>query len=109
MLQKILSNDFPTKWPNFFDKTVEFLNTNDASSVHAALQCLVAVCRLYRFKSGETRAEFNQIVEISFPQTLTIANGLVQEEGIEAWEMLHIIAKAFKHTIYVGLLCGVAV
>ena len=101
MLQKILNNDFPTKWPDFLDRTLQFLNTNDANSVYAGLQCLVAVCRMYRFKSGEPRTDFNKIVEVSFPQTLAIAKGLVQEEGIEAWEMLHIIMKAFKHTIYV--------
>lgn len=64
---------------------------------------MVALCRLYRFKSGETRTDFNQIVEASFPRLLEIANGLVQERSLEAWEMLHIIMKAFKQTIYVGL------
>ena len=102
MLQKILNNDFPSKWPDFFDRTMQLLNTNNANSVYAGLQCLVAVCRMYRFKSGETRGDFNQIVQASFPQTLAIANGLVQEESIEAWEMLHVVMKAFKHTIYVG-------
>lgn len=103
MLQKILNNDFPTKWPNYFERTTQLLNTNDAGSVYAGLQCMVALCRLYRFKSGETRTDFNQIVEAAFPRLLDIANGLVHERSLEAWEMLHIIMKAFKQTIYVGL------
>lgn len=56
---------------------------------------------MYRFRSGD-RAEFHHIVDVSFPQLLAIANGLVQETSLEAWEMLHTVMKAFKHAIYVG-------
>ena len=57
---------------------------------------------MYRFKGGKARTEFDHIVDVSFAQLLAIANGLVQETSLEAWEMLHIIMKAFKHAIYVG-------
>ena len=102
ILQKILSFDFPAKWPNFLDITMQLLNTNDANSVFAGLHCMLAICRMYRFKGAETRGDFNQIVEASFPQLLGIAIRLVEETSIEAWEMLHIIMKAYKHAIYVG-------
>ena len=102
MLQKILNSDFPSKWPDFFDRTMHLLSTNDANSVYAGLQCMVALCRMYRFKSGDTKTEFHQLVNASFPQLLVIANGLVQETSLEAWEMLHIVMKAYKHAIYVG-------
>lgn len=103
ILQKILSYDFPAKWPNFLDITMQLLNTNDANSVFAGLNCMLAICRMYRFKGGDTRPEFNQIVEASFPQLLAIATRLVEDTGVEAWEMLHIIMKAYKHAIYVGI------
>lgn len=102
ILQKILSYDFPTKWPNFLDMTMQLLNMNDANSVFAGLHCMLAICRMYRFKGGESRGNFNQIVEASFPQLLGIATRLVEETSLEAWEMLHIIMKAYKHAIYVG-------
>jgi len=57
---------------------------------------------MYRFKGGETREDFNQIVQASFPQLLGIATRLVEETSVEAWEMLHIIMKTYKHAIYVG-------
>ena len=104
ILQKILSYDFPAKWPNFLDLTMQLLNTNDANSVFAGLHCMLAICRMYRFKAGENRGNFNQIVEASFPQLLGIATRLVEETSVEAWEMLHIIMKAYKHAIYVGRL-----
>lgn len=56
---------------------------------------------MYRFRSGD-RVEFHHIVDAAFPQLLAIANGLVQETSLEAWEMLHTTMKAFKHAIYVG-------
>lgn len=83
---------------------MQLLNTNDANSVFAGLHCMLAICRMYRFKGVDTRLEFNQIVAGSFPQLLAIATRLVEETGLEAWEMLHIIMKAYKHVIYVGVL-----
>lgn len=64
---------------------------------------MLAICRMYRFKGGENRGNFNQIVEASFPQLLGIATRLVEETSVETWEMVHVIMKAYKHAIYVGL------
>lgn len=102
ILQKILQYDFPTKWPDFMDITMRLLNTNDASSVFAGLHCMLAICRMYRFKGGETRDDFNRIVSVSFPQLLSIGSRLVDETNPDGWEMLRIVFKAYKHTIYVG-------
>lgn len=103
LLQKILQEDFPERWPGFLDITLQLLGTNDASSVYAGLQCLQAICRVYRFKGGEKREEFDKIVEHSFPLLLNIGSKLVDEESLEAAEMLRIIAKSYKHAIYFEL------
>ncbi len=102
ILQKILHYDFPEKWPNFLDITVQLLNTNDVNSIFAGLQCLLAICRVYRFKSSENRGDFDKIVQVSFPQLLNIGIGLVDGTSLEAGEMLRTVVKAFKHAIYVG-------
>ncbi|MCJ1310803.1 hypothetical protein MMC25_004470 [Agyrium rufum] len=102
-LLKILQYDFPSKWPNFMDLTMQLLNTNDANSVFAGLQCMLAICRTYRFKAGENREEFNNIVQLSFGQILSIGNGLVNEESLEAGEMLRLVVKTYKHAIYYEL------
>lgn len=101
ILQKILQYDFPTNWPNFMDITLQLLNTNDANSVFAGLSCMLAICRVYRFKGAEDRGDFNQIVQASFPQLQSIGTRLVDETNLEAWEMLRIVLKAYKHAIYV--------
>jgi hypothetical protein len=101
ILQKILQYDFPNKWPNFMNITTQLLNTNDADSVYAGLQCVSAICRTYRFKAGENREDFNNIVQMSFGPLLNIGTRLVDETSIEAGEMLRIIVKAYKHAIYV--------
>lgn len=104
ILQRILHWDFPEKWPTFMDFTIQLLNTNDPSSVLAGLQCLLAICRAYRFKAGdgENRAHFDKIIEASFPRLLAISSELVAQESEEAGEMLHIALKAYKHATWVS-------
>ncbi|KAA6412816.1 MAG: nonsense-mediated mRNA decay (Nmd5) [Lasallia pustulata] len=103
ILQKILQYDFPAKWPNFMDITTGLLNTNDANSVFAGVQCMLALSRTYRFKAGENREDFNHIVQLSFPQLLSIGTRLVDETSLEAGEMLRVTMKAYKHAIYFEL------
>lgn len=104
ILQRILHFDFPERWPTFMDYTLQLLNTNDARSVLAGLQCLLAVCRAYRFKASDTdsRAHFDKIIEASFPRLLAICNELVTQESDEAGEMLHIALKSYKHATWVS-------
>ncbi|KAJ4417195.1 Nonsense-mediated mRNA decay protein 5 [Gnomoniopsis sp. IMI 355080] len=105
ILQRILHWDFPEKWPTFMDFTIQLLNTNDPSSVLAGLQCLLAICRAYRFKAGdgENRTHFDKIIEASFPRLLAISSELVAQESEEAGEMLHIALKAYKHATWLDL------
>ena len=100
-LQKILHFDFPEKWPTFLEITMQLLNTNEATSVFAGLQCLLGICRVYRFKSAENRGDFDNIVAVSFPQLLNIGTRLADESSNEAGEMLRIVMKAYKHATYV--------
>ena len=103
VLQKILHSDFPKQWPDFVDITIKLLNAQDVQSVFAGLQCLLAICRTYRFKLGDSRGDFDKIVEATFPQLLTIGNSLVNETSLEAGEMLRTVLKAYKHAIYFEL------
>lgn len=103
VLQRILQCDFPSRWPRFLEFTLELLNTNNANSALAGLQCLLAICRAFRYKSNESqdRAHFDSIVEAGFPRLLAICNELVNQEGDEASEMLHLALKAYKHATWV--------
>lgn len=86
------------------DFTTELLNTNTPSSVLAGLQCLLAICRAFRYKShdNQERAQFDTIVENSFPRLLAICNELVNQESDEAGEMLHLALKSYKHATWVS-------
>jgi importin-7 len=104
ILQVILQNDFPSKWPEFMDITMQLLNASDASSVFAGLQCLLAVCRTYRFRLAETdRGNLDKVVEAAFPRILAIGTKLMDESNPEAGEMLRIVVKCYKHAIYYEL------
>ncbi|KAM5368586.1 hypothetical protein ACJA88_010936 [Fusarium oxysporum] len=105
VLQRILQYDFPARWPKFMDFTVELLNTNNPGSVLAGLQCLLAICRAFRYKSTDSddRQHFDKIVEATFPRLLAICNELVNQESDEAGEMLHLALKAYKHATWLEL------
>lgn len=83
--------------------TLELLNTNNPNSALAGLQCLLAICRAFRYKSNESqdRQHFDNIVEAGFPRLLAICNELVNQESDEASEMLHLALKAYKHATWV--------
>jgi hypothetical protein len=81
--------------------TIQLLQTNDANSVFAGVQCLLTICRVYRFKAAESRQDFDKVVSVTFPLLLNIGNGLINETSIEAGEMLRALLKAYKHAIYV--------
>jgi importin-7 len=102
ILQTIVNHDFPAKWPTLMDVTLQLLNTNDAASLWSGLQCLLSICRTYRFKAGETRQELDKIVTVAFPPLLSLGNKLVEEESEEAGQMLRLVVKCYKHAIYVG-------
>ena len=84
------------------DITLQLMNTNDANSVFAGLQCLLSVCRTYRFKAGEERTDLDKIVTVAFPLLLGLGNRLVDEISLEAGEMLKMVVKSYKHAIYVS-------
>ncbi|KAL8656930.1 MAG: hypothetical protein Q9226_002436 [Calogaya cf. arnoldii] len=102
-LQKVLQTDFPTQWPNFLDITMQLLNSGDPDQIFAGLHCMLAICRIYRFKSGDHRDDFNRIVGLSFPRLLAIGTNLLDESSPPAWEMLHLVFKTYKHTIYIDM------
>ena len=85
------------------DVTSQLLTTNEAASVLAGLQCLLAICRTYRFKAGERRVDLDKVVAAAFPLLLNLGNKLVEEGSVEAGEMLRLIVKCYKHAIYVSL------
>ena len=101
ILQKILEYDFPDRWPEFMTITLQLINTQDASSVFSGLQCLLAVCRTYRFKAGEERANLDKVVTLAFPSLMNLGTRLVDETSLEAGEMLRVVVKCYKHAIYV--------
>ncbi|ATY62949.1 nonsense-mediated mRNA decay (Nmd5) [Cordyceps militaris] len=105
VIQRVLQADFPNRWPSFMNFTSELLNTNNTSSVLAGLQCLLAICRAFRFKStnSEDRQHFDGIVDASFPRLLAICNELVNQESDEAGEMLHLALKTYKHATWLEL------
>ncbi|KAF2748212.1 ARM repeat-containing protein [Sporormia fimetaria CBS 119925] len=102
-LQKILGFDFPEKWSDFIEIVAQLLNAQDISSVSAGVLCMLAICKTYRFRNTDKRPEFNKIAAHTFPQLLNIGNSLVNENSIEAGELLRTVLKVYKHAIFFDL------
>ncbi len=87
------------------DYTMQLMSTNDAQGVLAGIQCLLAVCRTYRFKAsgGASRDELNHIVEVAFPQLLSLCQQLLDLDSEEAGEMLHYGLKIYKQAAWLDL------
>jgi hypothetical protein len=62
----------------------------------------LAICRVYRFKAGDVRGDFDKVVSVTFPLLLNIGNRLAVETSIDAGEILRTVMKAYKHAIYVS-------
>ncbi|EPE04576.1 importin-beta domain-containing protein [Ophiostoma piceae UAMH 11346] len=105
LLQRILHWDYPSKWPTYMEYTMQLLSTNDAQGVLAGIQCLLAVCRTYRFKAtgGAPRDELNNVVEISFPHLLRLCQQLLELDSEDAGEMLHYALKIYKQAAWLDL------
>jgi len=86
------------------DITLQLLNSNDIQSVFAGVQCLLSLCRVYRFKRDtDKREELDRVTQATFPTILAIGNRLVDETSTEAGDMLKMIIKTYKHAAYVSL------
>jgi hypothetical protein len=104
LISKILHYDFPERWPQYMDITMNLLNSNDIQSVYAGVQCLLSICRTYRFKRDtDKREELDRVTQATFPIILNIGNRLVDETSAEAGDMLKMIIKTYKHAVYVSL------
>ncbi|BFZ61216.1 Nonsense-mediated mRNA decay protein 5 [Saitoella coloradoensis] len=100
VLNKILAQEFPDKWPGFMETTIQLLrNQGDLQSTYAGLVCLLEITRVYRWKSGDKRVELDRIIRETFPVLLEIGKGLVGQESVEAGEMLRLVLKIYKSTI----------
>lgn len=104
LIGKVLHYDFPKKWPGYMDITLQLLGSNDIQSVFAGVQCLLSLCRVYRFKqANDKREELDRVTQATFPTLLAIGNGLVDETSTDAGDMLKMIIKTYKHAVYFEL------
>lgn len=103
LIGKVLHYDFPEKWPGYMDITLQLLGSNDIGSIFAGVQCLLSLCRVYRFKqANDKREELDRVTQATFPTLLALGNRLVEETSTDAGDMLKMIIKTYKHVVYVS-------
>jgi hypothetical protein len=72
-MKMICVHDYPENLPNFFDKIIEFLNSQDELKVYTGLSGLLALTSRYEFELDEDRQPLFEIINKAF----AILGGLV--------------------------------
>jgi importin-7 len=102
ILSKVLTADYPSEWPEFYDVMHNLLQSGEINQVYAGLTCFHELCKVFRWKSGENRAGLQNVVQNVFPVALQIANKLFLDSSVESGTMLVLILKAYKSAIAVS-------
>ena len=101
-MSKILQSDYPSEWPEFQDLILSLLQSGNINEVYAGLTMLLELSKIYRWKSGDSRAGLDSVVNSIFPAALEIAGKLLVDPNAAAGTMLVLILKAYKSAIAVG-------
>jgi hypothetical protein len=105
ILNKILATDYPNAWPEFYDLTLNLLQSEQIEQVYAGLTMLLELSKVYRWKSADHRAGLDSVVTNIFPVALQIAGKLLLDDNIAAGTMLVLILKSYKSAIAVNWPC----
>lgn len=101
VLAKILSHDFPTRWPAFLDITIQLLQSDDINYLYAGVCCLLEITRVYRYRIEEKRSGLETVISSALPLVLELGSRLCGDSSAQAAEMLHLIFKSYKCLITV--------
>jgi len=105
ILNKIIATDYPNNWPEFYDLTLNLLQSGRIGEVYAGLTMLLELTKVYRWKTADHRAGLDSVVTNIFPVALQIAEKLLLDPNVAAATMLVLILKAYKSAIAVDLRC----
>ncbi|KAG9304951.1 hypothetical protein G9A89_003120 [Geosiphon pyriformis] len=103
-LNKVLTYDYPNHWPDFMNQIHSLLSSNDTRVVYVGLLCLHEVVKVYQWKSSELREPLIDIVKSTFPAILQIGQNLVNENSVDAAEMLKTLLKSYSSVIQYELI-----
>lgn len=104
ILNKMIATDYPNNWPEFYDLTLNLLQSGRIGEVYAGLTMLLELTKVYRWKTADHRAGLDSVVTNIFPVALQIATKLLLDPNLEAATMLVLILKAYKSAIAVDFL-----
>ncbi|KTW27052.1 hypothetical protein T552_02544 [Pneumocystis carinii B80] len=100
----ILSSDFPEKWPDFMDKVIQLLNSQDVHCIYIGLISFLEISKVYRYRSGVRRTPLDIIIQSVYPHLIEIGSRVAGENNPIAFEMLKIILKCYKFHITLELI-----
>ncbi|KAK9463087.1 armadillo-type protein [Lipomyces oligophaga] len=103
ILNKVVSYDYPEKWPEFLDLMIQLLHSQEAQHIHTGLICLAEITKAYKWRNKEGRDPLNRIIDLAFPVTVQIGSNILSENSTVAGDMMRLIMKSYHAAIYLEL------
>ncbi|CAG8526480.1 11131_t:CDS:10 [Ambispora gerdemannii] len=103
-LNKALTYDFPDNWPDYMNQVHSLVASNDPRVVYIGLLSLLQVVKVFQWKTNELRGPLIGIIQTTFPAILQIAQNLVNEDSVDAAEMLRVVFKTYNSVIQYELI-----
>ncbi|CAG8569447.1 9240_t:CDS:10 [Ambispora leptoticha] len=103
-LNNVLTYDFPENWPDYMNQVHSLVASNDPRVVYIGLLSLFQVVKVFQWKTHELRGPLVEIIQTTFPAILQIAQNLVNENSVDAAEMLKVIFKIYNSVIQYELI-----
>eukprot|EP00128_Syssomonas_multiformis_P012794 Colp12_sorted_trinity150504_noHs@10933 len=98
-LQKMVSHDYPEKWPHLKDKMRSYMNSDDYGAIHGALMALQQVVKKYECKKKAERGPLNELIQEFFPRMYQIFAGLIDVDTADSALMQKLIMRIYFTTV----------
>eukprot|EP01041_Mallomonas_annulata_P011336 gene11336-23725_t len=87
--------EYPERWPTLLPTLLSHIQTTDILKMYNSLIALRKIVKRYEYKSNEKRQPLNDMVEISFPILQNLLTHIVDNNSIEAAQVIRMILKIF--------------
>ncbi|KAK7203628.1 putative nonsense-mediated mRNA decay protein [Myxozyma melibiosi] len=103
ILNRVITYDYPAKWPTFLDHMMQLLHSQDVKHIHTGLICLSEVSNAFRWRNHEARLQLDPVLEGAFPRAVEIGRSILEENSVIAGDMMRLIMKSYRSAIYLEL------
>lgn len=102
IIYNIIQSDYVKgRWPGFLPTVLTNVTSQDGFKIYNALLALRKVAKFFEFKQQDARSSLDEIVQTSFPILQSLMTSLLENNEIEAAQIMRLCLKVFySSTVY---------